>query len=144
MKDKELNSALTADAGLDEALAQMAEEVPPMPADFHDKWMNAIRAEAAQNASAPEEKTEKKVVSLTRWTRILSIAAVFIFLIGGTALYRNSRGSLMPAADKTEAAVMADLASAAREESAEETEEEPETKETVIIAGQKRASKPRR
>ena len=50
MKDKELNSALTADAGLDEALAQMAEEVPPMPADFHDRWMNAVRADAQQKA----------------------------------------------------------------------------------------------
>ena len=127
MKQTETEKTLQADPELDAVLEQMADEVPPMPADFHDKWMNAIRAEAAQNASVPEEKTEKKVVSLTRWTRILSIAAVFIFLIGGTALYRNSRGSLMPAADKTEAAVMADLASAAWEEAAEETAgEEPD------------------
>ena len=129
MNQTDMEKNLQADPELDAVLEQMSGEVPPMPADFHDKWMNAIRAEAAQNASAPEEKTEKKVVSLTRWTRILSIAAVFIFLIGGTALYRNSRGSLMPAADKTEAAVMADLASAAREESAEKTEEEPEKTE---------------
>ena len=129
MNQTDMEKNLQADPELDAMLEQMSGEVPPMPADFHDKWMNAIRAEAAQNASAPEEKTEKKVVSLTRWTRILSIAAVFIFLIGGTALYRNSRGSLMPAADKTEAAVMADLASAAREESAEETEEEPDIRE---------------
>ena len=127
MNQTDMEKNLQADPELDAMLEQMSGEVPPMPADFHDKWMNAIRAEAAQNASAPEEKTEKKVVSLTRWTRILSIAAVFIFLIGGTALYRNSRGSLMPAADKTEAAVMADLASAAWEEAAEETAgEEPD------------------
>lgn len=127
MNQTDMEKNLQADPELDAVLEQMSGEVPPMPADFHDKWMNAIRAEAAQNASAPEEKTEKKVVSLTRWTRILSIAAVFIFLIGGTALYRNSRGSLMPAADKTEAAVMADLASAAWEEAAEETAgEEPD------------------
>ena len=68
MKDKELNSALTADAGLDEALAQMAEEVPPMPADFHDRWMSAVRAEAektgnaapAEPAPAAEEPTDIK------------------------------------------------------------------------------------
>lgn len=127
MNQTDMEKNLQADPELDAVLEQMSGEVPPMPADFHDKWMNAIRAEAAQNASVPEEKTEKKVVSLTRWTRILSIAAVFIFLIGGTALYRNSRGSLMPAADKTEAAVMADLASAAWEEAAEETAgEEPD------------------
>ena len=134
MNQTDMEKNLQADPELDAMLEQMSGEVPPMPADFHDKWMNAIRAEAAQNASAPEEKTEKKVVSLTRWTRILSIAAVFIFLIGGTALYRNSRGSLMPAADKTEAAVMADLASAAREESAEETEEEPDIREKNAAA----------
>ena len=127
MNQTDMEKNLQADPELDAVLEQMSGEVPPMPADFHDKWMNAIRAEAAQNASVPEEKTEKKVVSLNRWTRILSIAAVFIFLIGGTALYRNSRGSLMPAADKTEAAVMADLASAAWEEAAEETAgEEPD------------------
>ena len=134
MNQTDMEKNLQADPELDAVLEQMSGEVPPMPADFHDKWMNAIRAEAAQNASAPEEKTEKKVVSLTRWTRILSIAAVFIFLIGGTALYRNSRGSLMPAADKTEAAVMADLASAAREESAEETEEEPDIRKKNAAA----------
>lgn len=94
-------------------------------------------------------KTEKKVVSLTRWTRILSIAAVFIFLIGGTALYRNSRGSLMPAADKTEAAVMADLASAAREEAAEETAgEEPDIRKknaaTMTLAAERRRPRPKR
>ena len=134
MNQTDMEKNLQADPELDAMLEQMSGEVPPMPADFHDKWMNAIRAEAAQNASVPEEKTEKKVVSLTRWTRILSIAAVFIFLIGGTALYRNSRGSLMPAADKTEAAVMADLASAAREESAEETEEEPDIRKKNAAA----------
>ena len=87
MNQTDMEKKLQADPELDAVLEQMSGEVPPMPADFHDKWMNAIRAEAAQNASAPEEKTEKKVVSLTRWTRILSIATfsrgglISIFLI---------------------------------------------------------------
>ena len=128
MNQTDTEKKLQADPELDAVLEQMSGEVPPMPADFHDKWMNAIRAEAAQKASVPEEKTEKKPVSLARWNRILSIAAVFIFLIGGTVLHRNSRGSLMPAADQT-AAVLADMTFAAREEAVEEAaEEEPDSR----------------
>ena len=95
MKQTETEKTLQADPELDAVLEQMAEEVPPMPADFHDKWMNAVRAEAEQKAPAAEEKTEKAPVSLVRWTRILSIAATFVFLIGGTVLYRNSKHSMM-------------------------------------------------
>ena len=110
MKENEMKPQ--ADPVLDAELAQMAEEVPPMPSDFHEKWMNAVRAEAQKSAPAAEntDKTEAKPpVSLTRWTRILSIAAVFVFLIGGTILYRNSRKTLTTAAFRTEAknAVMA-------------------------------------
>ena len=85
MNDKELNHALE----------QLAEEVPPMPADFHDRWMSAVRAEAEKEA-VPAEGTEtrNKIVSLNRWTRILSVAAAFVFLIGGTLLYRSQRKTL--------------------------------------------------
>lgn len=111
MKDNELNNVLPPDAGLDEALAQMAEEVPPMPADFHDRWMNAVRAEAEKRKDGvSEEPAPGKIVSLARWTRILSVAAVFVFLIGGTLLYRNSKKSLsVPyAAEMREAAEAAE------------------------------------
>ena len=84
MNDNELNNALE----------QLAEEVPPMPADFHDRWMNAVRAEAKKTAPAAETETREKTATLVRWTRMLSIAAVFVFLIGGTILYRNSRKTL--------------------------------------------------
>ena len=92
MKQNELEQALQADPELDAALAQMAEEVPPMPADFHDKWMDAVRADARDRQE--EENGRRGVVSPARWTRILSVAAAFIFLIGGTVLYRNSKRSL--------------------------------------------------
>lgn len=134
MNQTNMEKNLQADPELDAVLEQMSGEVPPMPADFHDKWMNAIRTEAKQKTSAIEEKEAKKTISVVRWTRILSVAAMFIFLVGGTILHRNSRGSLMSAADKTEAAVMADLASAAREESAEETEEEPDIRKKNAAA----------
>ena len=103
MKENEMKTQ--ADPVLDAELAQMAEEVPPMPADFHEKWMKAVRAEAQKRAPAAEStETEAKApVSITRWTRILSVAAVFVFLIGGTILYRNSRKTLTNAAFRTEA-----------------------------------------
>lgn len=91
MKQTETEKTLQADPELDAVLEQMADEVPPMPADFHDKWMSAIRAEAKQEAAAAEDRKEKKIVSINRWTRILSVAAAFVFLIGGTVLYRRSK-----------------------------------------------------
>ena len=33
---------------LDQMLAQMAQETPEMPADFHARWTEAVRAEAGQ------------------------------------------------------------------------------------------------
>lgn len=142
MKQTETDKNFYPDPELDTMLDQMAEEVPPMPADFHDKWMNAIREEAKQNVPAAEDKAEKKAVSVMRWTRMLSIAAVFLFLIGGTILYRNSRGSLMPVlnAGQMDTAVMTDEVPAAVEEpEAERTEEAAEAdqpfrrKETVTL-----------
>ena len=101
MKNTAPEETLRIDPELDDALAAMAEEVPPMPADFHDRWMSAVRAEAGNTAPAAEEGPRKAPVSLARWTRILSVAAVFVFLIGGTLIYRNSKKtlSLAPAAE---------------------------------------------
>ena len=132
---KETEIKIHADPVLDAELAQMAEEVPPMPADFHDRWMNAIRAEAEKNAPAEQKKEKNNLVSLTRWTRILSFAAVFVFLIGGTILYRNSRKTLTGTAFRTEtvnAVLTADEAPAA----AVETEErEKAAGEADAVAG---------
>ena len=98
MKDEELNVILE----------QMAEEVPPMPADFHARWMNAVRAEAKDNAPAAEDTTQRKTVSLVRLTRILSVAAAFVFLVGGTLLWRSTKQSLSASvpAEKQEAAAL--------------------------------------
>ena len=131
MKKTEAEQMPVTDAELDAALAQMAEEVPPMPADFHDRWMNAVRAEAGSTAPA-EESAPKHTLSIVRWTRILSVAAVFVFLIGGTLLYRNSKKSLSSPvsfeAEKQDAVETAvepatELAAGAVMETAEEAEE---------------------
>ena len=131
MKKTEAEQMPVTDAELDAALAQMAEEVPPMPADFHDRWMNAVRAEAGSTAPV-EEPAPKHTLSIVRWTRILSVAAVFVFLIGGTLLYRNSKKSLSSPvsleAEKQDAVETAvepatELAAGAVMETAEEAEE---------------------
>ena len=114
MNDKELNKALE----------QLAEDVPPMPADFHDRWMNAVRAEAEKNAPAAGKETRDKTASVVRWTRMLSIAAVFVFLIGGTILYRNSRKSLSAPLAAVENAALPEAAEPAAEK--EEAMAEPE------------------
>jgi hypothetical protein len=125
MKQTDTEKMLQNDPELDALLDQMAEDVPPMPADFHDNWMSAIRTEDKQAAPAAEEKEEKKPVSIVRWTRILSVAAMFVFLISGTLLYRNTKGTMRPAmnAEKKEAAVMTEMAVTAVEEAAEEEAE---------------------
>ena len=80
---------------LDQLLAGMAEDVPPMPADFHDKWMNAVRAETKQTKPKPSNQAKQAVppeaAPVSQWPKILSIAAVFVFLIGGTLIYRSAR-----------------------------------------------------
>ena len=70
-------------AALDKMLAQMAEETPDVPDDFHARWTEAVKAEANQN------KAETRRAGSRQWRYILSAAAVFAFLIGGTLLTRN-------------------------------------------------------
>ena len=147
MKKTEAEKMPVTDAELDAALAQMAEEVPPMPADFHDRWMNAVRAEAEKPAPS-EEPAPEQPISIVRWTRILSVAAVFVFLIGGTLLYRNSKKSLTSsvplAAEKQENAETVDepaaepaveaAAGAVMEEAEEAAAEEPLMMESYMQA----------
>ena len=100
-----------AELNLDQLLAGMAEDVPPMPAGFHDQWMNAVREEAKQ-----AEKPAPAPVS--QWPKILSVAAVFVFLIGGTLIYRSARKPLLPANEAV--STMAVTEGAVNEEAAAE------------------------
>lgn len=83
-----------AELNLDQLLADMAEDVPPMPADFHGKWVSAVRTQAGK----PEEKQPETPVAapVSLWPKLLSLAAVFMFLIGGTFVYRSSRKTILP------------------------------------------------
>ena len=72
---------------LDQILADMAEETPEMPADFHEKWTRAIREEAA--APKERETEEKRRKARTQWRRLAGMAAVMVFLVAGTLLTRG-------------------------------------------------------
>ena len=64
---------------IDRLLEEMAETAPEAPADFHDKWMNAVREEAG-----------KQKAPVSQWPKILSVAAAFVLLIGGVILVRTN------------------------------------------------------
>lgn len=63
---------------LEKELRSLQDDVPPMPEDFHAGWMKQVEEEAMQ-------KPSKK----TTWTRILSVAAAAVFIIGGTLMTRD-------------------------------------------------------
>ena len=87
---------------LDLELEKMAKEAPEMPADFHARWTETVRAEAAG------QQTEKKNETRRQWRYVLSAAAVFVFLIGGTLLTRgmkNDKAAKAPAMNESAAVV---------------------------------------
>lgn len=79
---------------LEQELEQMAAEVPPMPANFRDNWTKAVREDAAAGGgSRHAEPDPGRGMTRTTWIRLLSTAAVFVFLIGGTFVYRATKGT---------------------------------------------------
>lgn len=124
MKQENVRTGAESDlTDLDRELAQMAGEVPPMPADFHQKWMSAVREEAERKPEKPSR--ERKTAPWLRW---LSTAAVFVFLIGGTMIYRaskNGRNAPAAAVEREAPAETAVVAEEAEERSAPEEEAAP-------------------
>ena len=98
------------DDALDQMLAGMAGEVPPVPEEFRRAWRQAVRQEAAAEArrsagpssgypsgtaaAQPEtRKTADGSISgnrIRRFPRILTAAAMVLFLAGGAMLARPS------------------------------------------------------
>ncbi len=68
---------------LDRELAALAAEVPEIPADFHHGWVEAVREEAAQQAKETPRGMARQ------WRRLAGVAAMMVFLIGGTLLTRG-------------------------------------------------------
>ena len=131
---------------LDRLLEEMAEETPEMPADFHARWTKQIQ----------EEQKTRRHSERTRQTRyILSAAALFVFLVGGTLITRgwNKRNQAVTA-PAPQAQVMysvdaagsnalkADVLQAAeeREEAAEADNAAPMEEAPVMAAQMKEAS----
>ncbi|MBR4711189.1 MAG: zf-HC2 domain-containing protein [Clostridia bacterium] len=83
----------------DEDLRALADETPPMPADLHDSWMDAVKADAAQRAK-PRRRTQ--------WVRWLSVAAMAVLVLGGTLLTRDELAKRR--AERADAAVTANTA----------------------------------
>lgn len=68
---------------LDRELAALAAEVPEIPADFHHGWVEAVREEAAQQVKETPRGMARQ------WRRLAGVAAMMVFLIGGTLLTRG-------------------------------------------------------
>ena len=58
---------------LDQALEQLAGEVPPMPSGLHEKWMNAVKTEAAKREE-PETETGEKETAGKRTSTVRTAA----------------------------------------------------------------------
>ena len=116
---------LLSEEELDRMLAQMAQETPEAPDDFHSRWTEGIRKEAAGQPRAGKRGEGRK-----QWRYLLSAAAVFVFLIGGTLLTRNH------GADRADTAPVAGNASVMKAEATAEPEApmEPEATPGLLTA----------
>jgi len=115
---------------LDRILDEMAEETPEMPADFHARWTEQIRK---------EQQTQPRRERRRQLHYILSAAALFVFLIGGTLITRNldkkNQADPVPAAqDKIMYSVEAGSAAANVNtlQAAEEPEEAEEAADMAV------------
>ncbi len=70
---------------LDELLKAMADETPEMPADFHEKWKQAVLKESGADREPMPARQGK-----TQWKRLAGIAAVMLLLLGGVIAARDS------------------------------------------------------
>lgn len=68
-------------------LNDYAANVPPVPKAFHSRWTAAIRNEKQEDGT--ESNQDRKIPARRQWTRVLSVAAALVFVIGGTALTRD-------------------------------------------------------
>lgn len=68
--------------GLQDDLARLSDDVPPLPEDFHQAWTDRVEEAAMENK--PESSRPRR-----QWTRLLSAAAAVVFVLGGTLLTRD-------------------------------------------------------
>ena len=76
-----MNRERNEQAELDRILAQMAQETPDMPADFHNRWTAAVRAEAAnqqKTAGRRESRSARRMrtfYSFASGSKVLVVGA---------------------------------------------------------------------
>ena len=68
--------------GLQDDLARLSDDVPPLPEGFHQAWTNRVEEAAMDNK--PESSRPRR-----QWKRLLSAAAAVVFVLGGTLLTRD-------------------------------------------------------
>lgn len=88
---------------LRQCLSPLNEEVPDMPENFHAQWTALVKEDAMK------QEESRKVAPMRRWTRILSVAAALVFVVGGTLLTKDT---LSPARTATQQAATANEDSA--------------------------------
>ena len=64
---------------LRDVMTDLRQDTPPMPADLHDAWMQQVREDHTMQQNS-------KIQTRRSWTRMLSVAAAMIFVVGGTLL----------------------------------------------------------
>ena len=69
--------------GLQDDLACLSDDVPPLPEDFHQAWTKRVEEAAMENK--PDSVRPRR-----QWTRLLSAAAAVVFVLGGTLLTRDA------------------------------------------------------
>lgn len=69
---------------LRQCLSPLNEEVPDMPENFHAQWTALVKEDAMK------QEESRKVAPMRRWTRILSVAAALVFVVGGTLLTKDT------------------------------------------------------
>ena len=65
-------------------MSPLNEEVQNKTENFHAQWTALVKEDAMK-----QEET-RKVAPMRRWTRILSVAAALVFVVGGTLLTKDS------------------------------------------------------
>ena len=69
--------------GLQDDLARLSDDVPPLPEGFHQAWTERVEEAAMENK--PESSRPRR-----QWTRLLSAVAAVVFVLGGTLLTRDA------------------------------------------------------
>lgn len=69
--------------GLQDDLARLSNDVPPLPEGFHQAWTDRVEEAAMENKHESSRPRRQ-------WTRLLSAAAAVVFVLGGTLLTRDA------------------------------------------------------